>query len=272
MRKTSGIALLTLGVALAACSDSTMAPKTDAARPQSVHGGGVAAALSQTDTMRTSITINPHTRTYWDLGSGNSITFPAHSLCDPSTSTYGIGEWDKPCDVATKSQNIQVKAWIDGAGHPRVDFTPNVRFVPSSDPYNWVVLTFSDVAASLDPFFNIDYCPVLTSNDCINEALTDPSVATVHDPVTGKVTRRVKHFSGYNVAAGDSYDGSLSAFNRTPTGGRFAPSAPNRGTAPSVEPDNNTPYGNDPSRSEGEVLYRQILREYNRSGYILASG
>jgi len=261
MRTTSGIALLTLGMALAACSDNTMAPKMDAARPQSVHGGGVTAALTQTDTMRFAITINPHTRTYWDLGAGNSITFPAHSLCDPSVSSYGIGEWDKPCVPATNPQPIQVKAWVDGAGHPRVDFYPNVRFVPSTDPYNWVVLSFADLTASLDPFFNIDYCPVVTSNDCINEALTDPSVATVHDPVTGKVTRRLKHFSGYNVAAGDSDDGST-IYDGTTTG----PSLSRRRTIPSSLPDNDSHY------SEGEQLYQRILREYNRSGYILASG
>lgn len=262
MRKTSGIGLLALGMALAACSDNTMAPKTEAARPQSVRGGGVTAALSQTDTFRFSITINPHQRTYWNLGAGNSITFPAHSLCDVSRSSYGIGEWDKPCATAQNPQTIQVKAWIDGADHPRVDFYPNVRFVPSDDPYNWVVLTFADYTASIDPWFNIDYCPIITSNICYDESKTDPSVATVHDPVTGKVTRRLKHFSGYNVAAGEGID----AYNRTTTGRFMAPSGPSHSVTPTVEFNGDSPF------SEGELLYQQLIREHHRSGYMLASG
>ncbi len=27
----------------------------------------------------------------------HQIKFPAASICDPATSTYGIGEWDAPC-------------------------------------------------------------------------------------------------------------------------------------------------------------------------------
>jgi len=146
-----------------------------------------------------------------------------------------------------------------------VDFYPNVRFVPSSDPYNWVVLSFADFSASLNPFFNINYCPVVTSNNCIDESKTDPSVATVHDPVTGKVTRRLKHFSGYNVAAGDGTDPST-MYNRTGTGGILSPSGASRSVAPAVEIQSDSPY------SEGELLYQQLVREHKRSGYILASG
>jgi hypothetical protein len=260
MRTTSRLAVLALAAGLAACSDNTMAPKTEVARPQSVHGGGVTAALTQTDTFRFSVTINPWTRTYWDLGAGNSIVFPAHSLCDVYRSSYGMGEWDKPCTPATNSQTIQVKAWLDGAGHPRVDFYPNVRFVPSNDPYNWVVLSFADYSASLNPFFNINYCPVVTSNACIDESRSDPSVATVHDPITGKVTRRLKHFSGYNVAAGDQ-----SMMNRTPTGQLMAPQGPQRSVVPGDS------HGDSPF-SEGEMLYQQMVKEHKRSGYMLASG
>jgi hypothetical protein len=53
---------------------------------------------------------------------------------------------------------------------------------------------------------NILYCRTPTST-CVNEALADPTLLTVHSPWSGKVTRRIKHFSGYNIAAGvDSSD------------------------------------------------------------------
>ena len=52
------------------------------------------------------------------------------------------------------------------------------------------------------------YCPTATSG-CVNEGLTDASLVTVKDPVTGRLIRHVKHFSGYNVAAGDASDPTI---------------------------------------------------------------
>src|SRR5262249_10160080 len=60
----------------------------------------------------------------------------------------------------------------------------------------------TDREAALDLSMHILYCAT-TTTPCVNEALTDPTLVTNHDPVTGKVWRRIKHFSGYNVAAGD---------------------------------------------------------------------
>ena len=76
-------------------------------------------------------------------------------------------------------------------------------------------ITFSDLQASLDLTFNILYCPSSNSS-CMDESKKDPSLVTYRDPITHKLMRRVKHFSGYNVAAGDddsrdSYWSSLSA-------------------------------------------------------------
>ena len=63
--------------------------------------------------------------------------------------------------------------------------------------------TFGDQAASQDAFYNILYCASTSANykRCIDESKTDPSVATLRDPLTGRVYRRVKHFSGYTVGA-----------------------------------------------------------------------
>lgn len=210
MRKGGTTALIALVAVLAACSEDAVGPRSATPNePASVEGGGSSAHLTSVDTTRFSITIDPSTRTTYNLGSGNSIVFPAHTLCDPTKSSYGAGEWDKPCTLATQPLTISVKTWIARNGHPQVDFTPSVRFAPSMYPTQWVVLSFSDYQASLDPSFKILYCPK-PQGGCKDESKKDPSLATMRNPFTGQVTRRVKHFSGYNVAAGDSGDSDYS--------------------------------------------------------------
>ena len=177
--------------------------------------------MSTTDTIRFNITIDPWRTTYFYLGNGNTLTFPAGSVCDPNNSTYGPTEWDKPCKAARYSVTETVTAWLDAKGHPRVDFSPNLRFVPSVLPTGWVNITFGDMAASLDPWYNILYCASVGSG-CVDESKTDASLLTVHDPVTGQVMRRLKHFSGYLVGAGDDPT-AVPSFNKV---GATPPSSP----------------------------------------------
>ncbi|MEP6491389.1 MAG: hypothetical protein ABJF01_01840 [bacterium] len=203
MNKARKTALFALAAGLAACSDSVVAPRSEASDAAAVvNGGGSMQSLTGSDTVKFAITIDPSRQTYYYLGEGNSLTFPAHSLCDPSKSSYGSGEWDKPCVQATLPVTVQVKAWLDSYGHARVDFSTHLRFVPSNNPAQWVSLTFADLQASLDPHFDILYCQA-TAGSCTDEAKKDATLMTVHNPITGKITRRIKHFSGYNVAAGD---------------------------------------------------------------------
>jgi hypothetical protein len=199
--KSFKLALLTvIATSLAGCSETVV---TTEPQPSAVsYGEGSTQDLAGTDTIRFSITIDPNRNTFYNLGAGNSITFPVGSLCNPYRSTYGAGEWDKPCTIATSPLTVIVKAWLDRKGNPRVDFDQHIRFAPSADPNKWVVLTFASLQASLDPLFNILYCPQ-AKGACFNEAKSDLSLVTVRNPLTGKVTRRIKHFSGYNVAAGE---------------------------------------------------------------------
>ncbi len=202
-------------VGFAACSDNSVSPRGEASSDDRtwVHAGGASQALTPTSKYKFQMTIDPKQNTKWDLGAGNSLSFPRGSLCDPTKSSYGPSQWDKPCTAASRAVTLNVTVWVDANGHPRVDFEPSVRFVPSLDPRNWVILQFADLEASLNPFFNINYCPTATST-CYNEGKLDPSLATVRDPKTGRITRRIKHFSGYNVAAGEEmaeFDVSLNA-------------------------------------------------------------
>jgi hypothetical protein len=269
MSKIRMAAVLGLTALLAACSENSMAPR-DASPTSSVAGGGANAALTSTDTIRFSITIEPWHTTYYNLGSGNSITFPAHSLCVLGSS-YGPTEWDKPCAPAWSSLTVNVTAWLDGNGHARVDFDKHIRFVPSVNPSQWVVLTFADLQASLNPFFNILYCP--DSGACYDESKLDPSLATVRDPVTGKVTRRIKHFSGYNVAAGDDIiDGGIdptSSLNRTMGDRSLSVSTAD---LPLDDLESVAAAHPELNAREVETMLNLIRRARKFSGYILASG
>jgi hypothetical protein len=216
--------VLTLTAMLAAgCNEGTVAPKSQSSDAIIANGGGPTAALTATDTMRFTFVIDPsRTLTYY-LGSGNTITFPAGSLCDPTTSTYGVGEWDKPCAVATSSITVNTRAWLDSKGKARVTFDKAIRFVPTSNPAGWVMLSLTDYGTSTAPWTNILYC--LQGNHCIDESKTDPSVATVKNPYTGRLTRRVKHFSGYSVATGEPCTPSPDDPDCIGDGGDFSRSA-----------------------------------------------
>jgi len=221
MNKVSKTALLAFAIGLAACGESAVAPRSQApstpSAPSAV-GGGSNATLTAFDTIRFSIVIDPSHATYYNLGAGNSITFPAGSLCDPSKSTYGVGEWDNPCTLATAPLTVNAIAWLDAGNHPHIDFNPSVRFVPTSNPLGWVTISFTDYYASWMSSSAIGYCRTINST-CVDESTFDPTMTTTRDPITGRLTRRIKHFSGYNVFSGrdgDGDDGSGSSMSLRP--------------------------------------------------------
>jgi hypothetical protein len=266
MNTRSKAALLTMAAMLAACSDTATAPEP-MDQPMAESYEGSRQDLSRGDTVRFTITIDPSRKTVYYLGDGNTLTFPEGSLCD-TRSSYGEKEWDKPCARAASKLAVNVTAWMDRRGHAYLDFDKHIRFVPSSNPSQWVVLTFADREASLNPFFNILYCPGsgrLGSSTCYDESKKDPSLITTRNPLTGKITRRIKHFSGYNVAAGREGEESEGFFNLAPS---FSVS-PRDAQLETVE-DVQSAYPELSSSEAGQLLAR--VREAKRSGYILASG
>lgn len=201
------LGLLATLASLAACSDSMTEPamQTPQATEGWQQGGGSTQSLTKWDTTRFSITIDPSRKSVFDIGEGNTLTFPEGSLCDPYKSTYGEGEWDKSCTKATRPLTVNVKAWLDRYGHARIDFDKDIRFVPSNYVSQWVVITFDDYEASLDPMYNILYCATPRST-CKDESKRDYTLLPMKNPLTRKIQRRIKHFSGYNVAAGRDED------------------------------------------------------------------
>jgi hypothetical protein len=86
------------------------------------------------------------------------------------------------------------------------------------------MLTLSDYGTGIDLWSKIKYCQTELLSSCVDESIADPTVATVTNPVTGKLTRRVKHFSGYSLTSGrDDDGGSESSFNKIGIGTTIKP-------------------------------------------------
>jgi hypothetical protein len=133
----------------------------------------------------------------FDAGN-HAVVFPSQSVCDPATSSYGPGTWDDPCTPLQTS--ISVHAEVRRAnGQTRVDFTPSLRFVPSSNPARWVWLamyTPTAVGSADLSQFNILWESALGAAP-IDETPSDASLRTYVDTWQGVSLRRIKHFSGY---------------------------------------------------------------------------
>ena len=216
-------AIVLLSLALGACADN------EVAAPDSLPWGGlpvgrVPAGVPSPDvivhhvaddSMSAEFTVTP-TGGIFNLGP-HAIYFPANSICDPATSTYGPGEWDAPCSPL--AEPIRFRAEIRQMdGRSWVDFTPAVRFVPTNEPANavWIYMktaslsTDSDAALSMLRRMSVLYSPTLGAPG-VNEALADPSLKTYVWLDGGVAFRRIKHFSGYNVYTGREEGGVLDA-------------------------------------------------------------
>jgi hypothetical protein len=140
------------------------------------------------------------------FNAGNhAVAFPAQSVCDPATSSYGPGTWDDPCTPLQAP--IRVHAEVRRInGQTAVDFTPSLRFVPSNDPARWVWLvlyTPSAVGSSDLTGFNILWEKALGA-PAIDETPSDSSLRTYVDTWQGMSFRRIKHFTGYVTGDGRS--------------------------------------------------------------------
>lgn len=135
----------------------------------------------------------------------HALVFPAHSICNPATSTYGPGEWDKSCEALNKPLRIHAEVRTIN-GQSAVDFTPEIRFVPSANPARWVWIFMHtpDAQGAQDVSrFNILFAPSLGATP-ENDAASDATMRTYVDTRSGISFRRIKHFTGYIVSSGFS--------------------------------------------------------------------
>ena len=215
-------ALAVVAVA-AACSDTTTAPPTTAARPRLSFGsyeqwlldnGGLPrdgrGKKNKTDSSWTqTFTFDP-TQPYTLKAGDNVVTFPANSICDPSTSGYDQSLWDAPC-TPLQSQITITANWSSKLGHAYVEFQPALRFVPTNDPSQYVTITMKDVTP-LDPTAQQPILWLRPSDSVwVDEGAYDPSENSVEDLNGNRVSRRLKHFSGYLVGPSEVCDAFTSS-------------------------------------------------------------
>jgi hypothetical protein len=143
-----------------------------------------------------------------------TLSFPANAVCDPnaqdSQDGYAAADWDAPCTVL--GSDLAVHATLKWS-HERlwIDFSPAIRFSPSTvvtlstGVMSPIVQYFSDNGADASDgrsrTWGIAYAPALEATPVV-DSWADPTVATHIDFVSGQISRRIKHFSGYSIATG----------------------------------------------------------------------
>jgi hypothetical protein len=139
----------------------------------------------------------------------HAVVFPAHSICDPSRSSYGPGTWNSGCSVLKSPIRIHAEVRTQG-GRSWVDFKPDLRFAPSTNPNRWVWMfmrTPQAAGATGDlSRFNILFAESI-GGQTTNDAATDETLRTYVDTRSGVSFRRIQHFSGYVVAGYACGDG-----------------------------------------------------------------
>ena len=201
---------------LAACSDSATAPR-DAASSARLAPDAPSLTINPTaffgGAQRSTFVLTAAGGTY-NIGNLYTLSFPSNAVCVEG-STYGPGTWDTPCQTLSSHQSITVTATYTMTGNGlAISFSPEIRFNPSTSVtlstgiYSSILTSFRSLwlanpgaLRSLGIYYieNLNATPVI-------DAATDPSVRTYIDLTTGQVYRRVKHFSGYNIATGNSCD------------------------------------------------------------------
>lgn len=204
--------------ALAGCSDNTFVAPT---AQQSASTASAPATMMAAPAGRPSLSLiggSPaNTTADFKVGpqggvffvGNHAVVFPKLSICDPATSTYG--DWDASCKTIGKP--IQIHAVVRNEnGRTWVDFSPELRFVPSSDPSRWVWMYMytPDARGAQGDLsrFNILYAHNI-GGTTVDDAASDPTLRTYVDTRTGISLRRIKHFSGYTASAGRDCENAL---------------------------------------------------------------
>ena len=217
MRRTSWYRigpLLSLAV-VASCRDGVVSPVASTFRaPSAAEPASIAFAPQGRPSLNLSGDAPDSTAVDFVVGptggvfyAGNhAVVFPAQSICDPATSSYGPDTWDATCNPlqSTLKVHAEVRRTKDRTW---VDFTPSLRFVPSTNSARWVwmVMYTPDAKGTGGDLsnFNILWTSSLGAPG-IDETATDPTLRTYVDTFSGISLRRIKHFSGYMVGSGRS--------------------------------------------------------------------
>jgi hypothetical protein len=197
MRRTNWktVSTLVTMIVIAGCQEGAVSAPQSATSIMMAPEGAPQLSLSRGQSGNTDVdfTVSPAGGVFF-LGK-NAIVFPANSICDPSTSSYGAGTWDDQCAALTTPLKIHAKVRTSTAG-TWVDFKPSLRFVPSDDSHKWVYMYMTSKNAIL-------FAPSLGAPG-VDDASADATVQTYFDSHNGVTLRRVKHFTGYMTSSGRS--------------------------------------------------------------------
>ena len=144
-----------------------------------------------------------------------TLDFPANAVCDPnaqdSKEGYADAAWDASCTPAKGDITVHVTLkW----SHNRwwADFSPSLRFVPSqtvtisTELMSPIVRYYADGnngdgSNGRSRTWGILFAPSIDGQP-VDDSRADASLRTVINFGTGTISRRFKHFTGYNIATG----------------------------------------------------------------------
>ncbi len=195
---------------VASCSDVATAPTRDAQRGISQPAPSFSMTnLGAFGFAPASITLTANGGTF--VIGQYTLTVPPNAVCDPTQSTYGPTEWDQPCVTLAPGHSVVVFAGLSlGASALGVDFSPALRFSPdamvtmSTGAFSTTLLTNTAYYSANPGALNslVMYYAQGSGLPAEMDFATDPSVITHVNMTTGRVWRRVKHFSGYIISVG----------------------------------------------------------------------
>jgi len=210
-----GFAALVALLSLGACSESSTSPRQTNPRAPSAPAFDLSATGYVTGVSATSFVVDSRGGTF--AAGPYTVDFPANSICDPRTSSYGATEWDNTCTVLPDGQSITITATVSlSSSGLVVDFTPALRFAPTAKVTIYTDVFASVILANRDYYQNnhaaLNELSILYSSSlgakAVKDFTTDKSVMTHVDLNTGRIWRRVKHFSGYSVVTGEACEPS----------------------------------------------------------------
>ena len=110
MRRTNWktVSTLVTMALLAGCQDNTVsAPQQASVAPTlMMMAPGEAPRLSlngvSSNNIKTEFTVGPNGGVF--MVGNHAVVIPAHSICNPATSSYGPGTWDSPCRALRASR------------------------------------------------------------------------------------------------------------------------------------------------------------------------
>ena len=190
-------ALALTGVLLAGCAGESMRPAAveQAAQLRTspfVPTDAQKALVGVSDGVYT-FQIDPSIDQSLALGASH-LDIPANATCDLATSSYGAAHWNDACVAQSAPFTITAIVRNAATDHPSVDFEPALRFSPDKSVGLYLYVSND---ATLNASRVVKYC---NASGCVDESISDPSLASSVDLVNRVAFRRIKHFTGYVIA------------------------------------------------------------------------